>query len=319
MRKHIWLLIAVFLILAGCIMGGCVMAKLNWDFTKLSTVKYMTTEHTIGESFRDISVVTDTAEVVFEPTDGPTGSVICREQQDAKHSVAVKDGTLVIAVAETRKWYDRIGINFGAPKITVFLPRGEYGALSVKTDTGAVEIPEDFRFARMDISEHTGLVTSRASVAEAVKVHTTTGNIRLENITAAALDLSVSTGKITVSGAVCSGDVSIRVSTGNTILTDIACKNLSSTGSTGDLSLTNVIAAEEISVRRSTGVRFLDSDAGEITVQTDTGKVTGTLLSPKVFLAESDTGRVLVPNTTTGGTCRIQTDTGSILLEITGG
>ena len=55
-----------------------------------------------------------------------------------KHSVAVKENCLVIDVDDTRKWYEYIGINFGIPKITVYLPKGKYGALLVKTSTSDV-------------------------------------------------------------------------------------------------------------------------------------------------------------------------------------
>ena len=62
-------------------------------------------------------------------------------------------------------------------------------------------------------------------------------------------------------------------------------------------------------------VRFEGCDAGELSVRTDTGDVTGTLLSGKVFLVQSDTGRVEVPKTVSGGRCEIATDTGDILIE----
>ncbi|MBR2023360.1 MAG: hypothetical protein IJ996_02435, partial [Clostridia bacterium] len=68
--------------------------------------------------------------------------------------------------------------------------------------------------------------------------------------------------------------------------------------------------------RDTGGVQFTFCDAEEITVETDTGSVKGSLLSDKVFIAHSDTGRVIVPTTQTGGRCEINTDTGSIIIEI---
>jgi len=43
-----------------------------------------------------------------------------------------------------------------------------------------------------------------------------------------------------------------------------------------------------------------------------TGSVTGTILTEKVFLAKSGTGRVSVPQTVSGGICEIVTGTGGI-------
>ena len=51
-------------------------------------------------------------------------------------------------------------------------------------------------------------------------------------------------------------------------------------------------------------------------IKTSTGKVVGSLLTEKVFNAKSDTGKVEVPNTTSGGSCTITTDTGKIQVTI---
>ena len=312
----IWLFTAAFLVLIGCIIFGGVMTMLKWDFTKLSTGKYETNDHEIAENFKSISIITNTADIVLLPSENSKTSVSCYEQRNAKHFVSVKDGVLVIEVVDTRKWYEYIGINFGTPKITVYIPHGEYGALLVKSSTGDVEIPKEFNFESMDISESTGNVTSFASVLTLMKIKTSTGNIRVENVSAGTLDLSVSTGGIAVSDVICEGNIKINVSTGKTKLTDIGCKNIISRGDTGDISLKNVIAAEKFSIERSTGDVTLDGcDAAEISIKTDTGDVTGTLLSEKVFIVDSDTGRVDVPKTLAGGKCEITTDTGDIRIK----
>ncbi len=316
-RTKTGLIIASSLVLVGCILFGGVMTMLQWDFSKLSTTKYETNEYAIKEHYNNLSIVTDTADIMLVPSESVKSSVVCYEQKNVKHSVTVQDGTLVIEVVDTRKWYEYIGIHFGTPKITVSIPQGEYGALSVRSDTGDVEIPKDFQFEIIDISESTGDVTSDAAVSELLKIKTSTGDIRVENISAGALELSVSTGSVTVSEVACEGDVKIRVSTGKTALTDITCKNVFSSGNTGDISLKNVIAAEKFSIERSTGdVTFDGCDAAEIVAKTDTGDVRGSLLTDKVFITKTDTGRVDVPKTGIGGRCEITTDTGNIRIAI---
>lgn len=293
------------------------MTVFEWNFMQLSTVKYETNDHEIHEHFTNIQFQTNTADLVFVPSEDREASVTCYEQKNVKHTVTVKDGTLTIEVVDTRKWYEHIGIFFGTPKITVTIPQGEYGALSIKSNTGDVEIPKEFRFASMDIAESTGDVTSCASVSGAVAIKTSTGNIRVENISAGTLDLAVSTGEVAVSNITCTGDVKIQVSTGHTQLSDVTCKKVTSTGRTGAVSLKNVIATEAFSIERSTGdVKFDGCDAAEIVVKTSTGDVTGSLLSDKIFVAESDTGRVDVPQAAAGGRCTITTDTGDIRIKI---
>lgn len=312
-RTKVWLIIAASFVLVGGIIFGGVMSMLEWDFTKLSTVKYETNNYEITENFNNISIITETSDVVFVPSENQKASVVCHEQKNMKHSVIVQNGKIVIEVVDTRKWYEYIGINFSTPKITVYIPQGEYGKLSIKSSTGDVKIPKEFKFENIDISESTGNVTNYASASENIIIKTSTGNIRVENVSANTLDLSVSTGGVTVSNVSCEGDVKIDVSTGKTNLTNIECKNIVSSGNTGAISLKNVIATEKFFIERSTGdVRFEGSDATEISVKTDTGDVTGTLLSEKVFITETSTGRINVPKTTSGGKCEITTATGDI-------
>ena len=51
-------------------------------------------------------------------------------------------------------------------------------------------------------------------------------------------------------------------------------------------------------------------------IVTDTGDVTGTFLSDKVFIYKTDTGDVDLPRTQSGGRCDITTDTGDIRISI---
>ena len=321
MNKYakVWLITAGILILAGCVLFGGVMAKANWNFSKLSTSRYQTNRHEITEAFDSITIETDTSDIIFVASEDLKDSVLCYEQEKVTHAVSVKDGTLVIKAVDTRKWYEHIGIHFETPKVTICIPQGEYGTLSVKSDTGDVEIPANFSFSSIDISEHTGDVKSYASATGAVKVKTSTGDITIENISAGKLDLSVSTGDISVSGLTCEGDISIDVSTGKSKLTDVTCKRVISDGSTGSISLKNVVATESFSIERSTGsVNFDACDASEIFVETDTGNIKGSLLTEKVFVAKTDTGKIHVPNSVTGGRCEVTTDTGNITFEIIG-
>jgi len=316
-RTKVWLIIATSLVLIGSIIFGGVMSVLKWDFTKLSTVKYEKNDYEMREDYQHISIITNTADIVFAPSENSTTLVSCYEQKGNMHSVSVKDGTLEIKIVDTRKWYEYIGINFGTPKITVYLPQGEYGKLSIKSSTGDVHIPEVFKFISIDISESTGNVTNYASALEGVKIKTSTGNICVEDVSAGSLDLTVSTGKVTVSGVTCEGDIAVGVSTGKTYLSNIQCKNFTSSGSTGDISLNNVIATEKLSIKRSTGdVKFDGSDAAEIFIKTDTGDVTGSLLTDKVFITQTDTGNIDVPKTVNGGRCEISTDTGDIKISV---
>lgn len=314
---NVWLMIAAFLVLGGGIFFVCVMSTLGWDFAKLSTAKYETNIYEVGEAFSDISMTTDTADIIFAMSDDGTCKVECYEEEKAKHSVTVENDALVVRINNQKSWYDYIGFHFGSQKTTVYLPKTEFNALTINESTGNVEIPKEYSFGNADISLSTGHVNFYASASNLVKIKTSTGNIRVENTSAGSLDLSATTGKVTVSGVSCRDDVTVGVSTGRTNLTDISCKSVISRGTTGSISLNHVIAANKFSVERNTGgVKFSGCDAGEIYVKTNTGSVTGSFLSDKVFITDSDTGSVDVPKTVTGGRCEIKTDTGSIKIKI---
>lgn len=312
-----WLIIATSLVLIGGIIFGGAMTVLKWDFSKLSTSKYKTNTYKINNEFSSISIKAKTADIIFVVSDNKECKVVCYEEEKAKHSVAVQNGTLTINSVDDRKWYEYIGINIVTPKITVYLPDSEYEKLNIKNSTGDIEIAKDFTFKNIDIEASTGDVKNYASAAELIKIKTNTGTILLEDISAGALELSVSTGKTTAKSVTCHGNITTFVSTGDTHLENITCNSLISNGSTGDISLKKVIAEEKFTIERSTGdVIFDNCDSAELFVKTDTGDVTGTLLSDKVFLVETDTGSIDVPKSINGGKCEIITDTGDVKVSV---
>ena len=312
-----WLIAAASLVIIGCILFAVVMSVTGRDRSKLSTARYETNTYKISEPFSALSLTTDTADIVFAPSDDGKCRVECYEEEHAKHSVSVENNTLTVSINDQRSWDEYIGFTFDSPKITVYLPDTEYGALSIQESTGNVEIPEEFTFESIDISASTGSVDLGASAQDAVRIGTSTGDIQVENISAGSLELSVSTGEVTVSDVKCSGDITVSVSTGKSHLNYVSCQSVISTGTTGDIYLDNVISAVKLSIKRSTGnVSFDSSDAADIFVRTDTGNITGSLLTDKVFITASDTGSVEVPGTVTGGRCEIDTDTGNIKIKI---
>ncbi len=314
----IWLIVAASLVLVGGIIFVGVMTVFKWDFSKLDTSKYETNIHEIIEEFDNISINTNTADIDFVLTENGECRVVCYEQNRLKHGVSVENGTLTVSVVDQRKWYNYIGIfNFKTPKITVYLPENQYGALKIKDNTGKVQLSDDFSFQSIDVDANTGDVNVFASATDILKINVSTGHIRIGNLSAGALQLSSSTGDITVQSVNCTGDVKMNVSTGKINVSGMNCGNITSSGSsTGAVSLKNVIANGTLSLKTGTGdINLSLCDAAELFMETDTGDVEGSLLSEKVFIVKTDTGDVKVPKTVNGGRCEITTDTGDI--EIT--
>lgn len=314
----VWLIVAASLVLLGAIIFGGVIMALNFDFSKLNTAKFETNIHTVSDKFDSIVIDTDTADITFVISEDEECKVVCTEQQKINHSVEVANGVLTVKRVDTRKWYEHIQIfSFGKTSVTIYLPQSEYSSLSIGADTGDISIPSNFKFDSINITVSTGDVLCSASTTKKTSIKTSTGNVKLENLSAGAIDISVSTGRITASSVECDGDIKLKSSTGGMTLTNITCANLTSVASTGKLTMNNVIASGNFDIESDTGdVRFESCDANEITIVTDTGDVKGTLLSEKIFIVDTDTGRKDIPETTTGGKCKITTDTGDIKVQI---
>lgn len=314
----IWIIIAGCLTLTGIIVFVAAMALNHWKFTSFGTRDFAEVTVEINDDFRNISVISDTEDISFVPSENGICKVVFFEEETKTFDAVVEGDTLNIKTRESGKWYENISFFSAAtPGITVYLPKKEYSSLSVEEDTGFIDLPGDFRFETIALSSSTGDISCRASSSGSLNIAASTGSITAEDLTAGDINLAVSTGAVIVNSAACSGDLNIAVSTGDISIDDVTCKNFRSDGSTGDMRLVDLTAEGLIQIERSTGhVVFEDCDGGELLVETDTGDVTGSLRSAKVFVTETDTGDVKVPETTSGGKCKIKTDTGDIIIEI---
>ena len=288
------------------------------DFGMFTNSNFVTNTYEITDDFDSVSLKTDTADVAFLVSEDGICRVMCYEQGSMKHAVTVEEGTLGVQLEDTRKWYEHISLfSAGHPMITVYLPEGDYAALSVEVSTGDVGIPEGMQFEQIEVLGTTGDVICSASAVESMKIETSTGTIRVEDVTVGQMALRVSTGNVSVSSVVCEGDISLTVTTGKARLNEVSCRTLTSVGNTGDLYMAGVLASETVSLERSTGDVELEAcDAAQLWIKTDTGDVEGSLLTEKVFLVVTDTGDVDVPKTVTGGRCEVTTDTGDVEFRI---
>ena len=314
----IWLIIAACLTALGLILLVAVLGNHHWNFSTLSNTEYETNTYMPVGDFDKISINVATTDIDFVPSENSECKVVCYESVKEKHSAVVENGTLVIGTVNTRKWYDYIGIFIETPKMTVYLPQDEYTSLFIDSDTGDIALPQSFTFGDIEIEGDTSDVECLATVLNSMKLHSDTGTIKLDNLSADEIDVNTNTGKIVVNDVAAKSNIDIKTDTGKIELANVTCTDLSAESDTGDIILKKVVASDSFSIESDTGdVKFEDSDAAQILVRTSTGDVTGTLLSEKIFMTQSFTGRINVPQTTTGGKCEIKTSTGDIAISIT--
>lgn len=328
----IWLITAALLILLGALLFVGVMAAAGWDLSGLSgTVEQGSIP--VGEAFERIVINGDTQDLRILPSEDG----VCRVDYALRRgsaSAIVSGGTLTVELQRDTAWY-RDFFQFGDSKVTLLVPMASYEALAVNSSTGDIEIAAGLRFESVEIELSTGDIRVLAD-ASAVRVKGSTGNVTLENAEVGSLTVSLSTGDVRLSSVACPGTVDITVSTGRVVVESSALGALSTNGDTGDLTVKDTAisgavtverttgdvdlyssTAAEITVKTSTGdVSFRAADAGEITVTTSTGDVRGTLRTEKIFIPRTSSGKIRVPETLTGGPCRITTSTGDIEITI---
>ena len=264
MRKKtiLWLCAGAALVLLGCMIFFGALVAVKFDFSRSSTAKYEKITHEITESYTNISIISDTADILLVQTEDEAGRVECYEQENLKHSVSVKDGTLVIEVSDTRAWYEYIGINFDSSKVIVYVPKGTYGSLTVKADTSDVEIAKKLVFESVDITLSTGDVTCGAC-ATSIKIQTTTGDVSLIDV-------------------IVSDKLFIQCSTGDVEFDACDAAEIIIETSTGDVE-GSLLSGKTFAVHTDTGeVRIPQNSAGgRCEIITDTGDVEITVGSVK--------------------------------------
>lgn len=145
----------------------------------------------------------------------------------------------------------------------------------------------------------------------------TTGDKTISNLTGFGnLTVQSDTGDDTFYNVVCN-QLKVTTSTGHQTYTDVSCGATDLFADTGKIRMTNLVSSELLKIKTDTGdITFDRCDAATLDIEADTGSVTGTLRTPKIFYAESDSGRVRVPHSTEGELCEIKTDTGKITIDI---
>ena len=311
MKRFIFLIISIALLVTGAIILSVAIKRSTKGGLEEKT-------YDIENEFTDFDIELDTSNVEFiYTTDGKT-KVVVKENEKDFHKVEVNEGTLKVTQNENKKWYEYLfDFSFDKKKVTIYLPLKEYNKLVIKSSTSDVIIPNDFTFNSAVIILSTGDIKMKASVNNKLTTTVSTGNTDLEDMSASEMELKASTGRVSLKGVKVTSLIKINTSTGNIKLENVKASDLELKASTGDVILTDTIIDNKIKIHTSTGnVRFTNSDGYELYIRTDTGSVKGTLLTSKIFYANTDTGRINVPHSTSGGICDVETDTGNIELSI---
>ena len=214
------------------------------------TVKLETNEYEIKETFKNIKILTDTADIDFVLSENLNTLIICEEHQNIKHSVNIKENTLLIEVYDNRKWYEHIGIT--ASKITIYLPKKEYDELITKSDTGNIRI-KSINANKFDLSTDTGNLKIVNIKCKNLFSTSDTGNILLENVIAEEkFKIETDTGNVKFIDSDAS-DIFVKTDTGNVTGNLLTDKVIFAESETGDIDVPKVMADEKCEIITDTG------------------------------------------------------------------
>ena len=319
-KTLVLMIIALSLLAAGLIVACIGASFMNFDFLTLNTAKSTVSTHNVTEEFHSIAISEKTSDIVFLPSEDGSVKVVCNEQKKMTHAVSVQNGVLTVKLIDSRKWYDHITLfNFGNYKTTVYLPKGAYESLSVKTNTGDIKIPDGYAFERASLLVDTGDINWQADVKDAFLIDTDTGDVKISNAALGSLKLETDTGDVKMENINGSDLFDLETSTGDIRMQSVTCGALKLETDTGDVTLTDTVSDGHAKIETDTGdVKFVRADAATLDIETDPGDVTGSLRSAKIFYAKSGTGKVNVPQSTAGGLCNINCGTGDIRITIEG-
>ena len=176
--------------------------------------------------------------------------IICEEHKNIKHTVNIKENTLLIEVDDNRKWYEYIGIS--TSKITVYLPKSEYGELIMESDTGNIHI-ENINANKLDFSTSTGNLKIVNTKCKNLFSESDTGNILLENVIASEkFKIETDTGNVKFKDSDAS-DIFVKTDTGNVTGNLLTDKVIFTESETGDIDVPKVMADEKCEIITETG------------------------------------------------------------------
>ena len=322
--KKIALLVAVLLVVLGAALG--VGAALLGDLTLegLDAQELVTETIPVTEDFQNISINDSFSDIYFLPSEDDTCKLVFTRLTDVTYTAEVEGDTLAITGEDGRKWYEMIqfgsGSAWGELEMVVYLPETRYGDLTITSGAGDLNIPSNFVFDFALLVTASGDVVFRGGVEKALTLQTASGDILAENVRAESMQVNTASGTVTLNAVTVGQNLVLDSSSGEIDLTAVECGELMVNSSSGEIECSDVLAEISIQMHSDSGeLQLIDCDAASLLLTSSSGDITGTLRTPKVFQADSDSGNVNVPHSVSGGLCEIHTSSGNIHFEEFGG
>ncbi len=307
------LIVSAALFFAGIVMV-CVFCALGGSF---DTQGLQEKTHSVYGTVTDVKVTLRGTDFLLEPSPDGTVYARCKEAENITFTVENKDGTLSVTENDNRKWYEFIGISLQPQTVTLYLPAGEYGNLTVETSAGRIKCWESFIFENAVLTASSGSVECYAAVKRTLQAETSSGKIEVKNADADKVLLTASSGRIILSDSEPSL-AELTSSSGSINLRDVTCSTLIAAATSGRISLDRTVAQNSLWAKTTSGaIQLQRCDASSLDLEATSGLISATLLTGKVYNVSTGSGSAKYPaSDLDGGVCNVTTTSGSVKITV---
>lgn len=271
MKKRKLLICALSLILAGAAVFLIGFIVNGSNPSPLLNAEEQT--FVLEEPFTDIEIDAGSCNITIEKTDGQAcvktklcGALACE--------ITAEHGVLTIRTDE----YMHFGLHLFGDEITVCLPEGTCKRTDIRVSSGNVTL-------------------SGISFGGNLTLSGTSGNLRLTSVS-------------------CEGKITADTSSGSIHLDGVNADSMELTASSGNVSIKDIVCAHLNAKTSSGNIRLDRAGAESMELTASSGNISGGIMGEMVFECSTGSGSVHVPETTEGGLCRVKTGSGDIHIEI---
>lgn len=338
--KKICLIASAIVVAVGICISIFICVITNMNPYKNANVKLDEKIHFIDEKFENIKIDDTLGDIIIMPSEDEKCKVVFHDEEKLYHTVEVINNTLTISSIDSRKWYEEFYFgfvfNWNDFRTSIYLPKKEYADLYANTFSGDIDISSSFTFKNAEVESTSGDIKCSAKFNGNAKFDSTSGNINLSGIGADNISADTTSGDINLSDVIAnnisadttsgeveissanakdklyadstSGDVNILDSKANYIFVD---------STSGDVETRNTVSLGNLEMTTTSGdIEFYRCDGKSIDLNSISGDIEGSLLTYKLFITDTTSGDISVPNCTSDEQCKISTTSGDIEVTI---
>lgn len=339
--KKICLIASAIAVALGICISIFICVITNFNPYKNTTVKFEEKVHLIDEKFENIKIDNTLCDIFIIPSEDEECKVVCHDEKKRYHTVEVIDNTLTINSIDSRKWYEEFYFGFifnwnDSISLSIYLPKKEYTELYVNTFSGDINIANSFTFKNAKVESTSGDIKCSAKFKGDVKFDSTSGDIELSNVSANNISADTTSGDINISSIsadnisadTTSGEVEISYAnakdklyadstSGDLNILDSKAYDIFLESTSGDVNMRNTVSLGNLKIESTSGdIEFYRCDGKSINFNSVSGDIEGSLLTEKLFLTDTTSGDISVPNCISDEQCRITTTSGDIEVTI---